>query len=315
MTEIESVCIFGSIARGAVDALSDKDVLIVSNDSERIRCLCKDWEARGYSVSSYTPSRLFHLKKVGSLFLQHLKTEGLIIQDKENWLERFLYSCQAKNSYDHEISNAFEMFRPIERLGETESFKFFANDVSYVALRNIGVLSAANKGKLVFSTQDVSKFFQEEFSVSNDFSDFFSNLRSGKVKYRGRQHAQKSGVEDIEKIRSRIGLLFGGDFLKKVPRSNPIRAFPMPYHTLRELEGCLVSHYDLDFLDSAAQDESSLVGTWWKAVVSPSKYCWQVKNLTSEHLACVQAILNVSIPESEARLKSSGCKVNLWVQL
>lgn len=76
---------FGSNARGDNDNISDTDILKVCNFK-------KEYPKKNLSVHFYTKKRLKILKEHESLFLIHLKNEGKIISDENNWLRYFLSS-------------------------------------------------------------------------------------------------------------------------------------------------------------------------------------------------------------------------------
>ena len=122
---VASICIFGSSARRNVDELSDKDVLIVSNDIDFLDAEKKKWAGRGWSVASYTVNRFENLINSKSLFIQHLKVEGLIVSDFGGWLERKLAAFVPKSSYMDECYRSVDLIRPIERLLNSHVSSFF----------------------------------------------------------------------------------------------------------------------------------------------------------------------------------------------
>ena len=68
-----SICIFGSVARKDQDCLSDKDALILFDQSEDCKGQISRWKANNWSVATYTPSRLKKMADAGSLFVQRYK--------------------------------------------------------------------------------------------------------------------------------------------------------------------------------------------------------------------------------------------------
>jgi len=89
----DSMLIFGSIARGDGDRMSDRDVLIVSDESSVRRNTASSLRRRGWSPVSFTwQSLTVQLLETG-LFITHLKLEASILQDSNqrlrNSLDRF----------------------------------------------------------------------------------------------------------------------------------------------------------------------------------------------------------------------------------
>ena len=98
-----SVCIFGSVARKNQDSLSDKDALIIFDGSETCKELKRQWSGQGWSVVNYTDKRLTKMADAGSLFVQHLKQEGIILEDANNVLCDLLASYEPKEDYSDQI--------------------------------------------------------------------------------------------------------------------------------------------------------------------------------------------------------------------
>src|SRR5262245_46459624 len=72
-----AVWLYGSVARGDADELSDTDVLLISDASDHpIPAVQAVAEA---SVSHYTWGQITSLAEVGSLFLHHLRLEGRVV--------------------------------------------------------------------------------------------------------------------------------------------------------------------------------------------------------------------------------------------
>ena len=73
----QAVWLYGSHARGDADALSDVDVLVVSESSdEPVSIDCIDLPSRQMSVTRYTWTEIDGMVDAGSLFLRHLQMEG-----------------------------------------------------------------------------------------------------------------------------------------------------------------------------------------------------------------------------------------------
>src|SRR4051812_45479039 len=80
----ETAIIFGSLARGDYDAMSDKDILIIDSDRDNLRSAAVILEQRGWSVAQFTWTQMAVLKARQSLFLYHIVREGIILKDKEH---------------------------------------------------------------------------------------------------------------------------------------------------------------------------------------------------------------------------------------
>ena len=151
-SRIESVCIFGSAARSSADQLSDRDVLIVSDDRYRRQHLVNYWRRAGWSVAIYSPGRMLKMIQAGSLFIQHIKLEGILLQDQNGWLEHLLQSAKKKQSYEADARASVSLALPIERFAADASIEqnLIVSDLAYVAIRNFGICYLANRGVMIF---------------------------------------------------------------------------------------------------------------------------------------------------------------------
>ena len=149
---VESICVFGSAARSSTDGISDRDILVVSSNSLKRNLLIHEWKSKGWSVASYSPYRLMRMIDSGSLFIQHLKLEGIILKDNHRWLERSLQAAEKKKTYESDAKESVALALPIERFTADSLIQdnLIVSDMAYVALRNFGICFLAEKGKLVF---------------------------------------------------------------------------------------------------------------------------------------------------------------------
>ena len=69
--KLYSIAHFGSSLRNDFDKYSDKDLLIVAEDWATVNKLKANYQNQGWSVSTYTYSKLEYLSKQGNLFVKH----------------------------------------------------------------------------------------------------------------------------------------------------------------------------------------------------------------------------------------------------
>jgi len=92
---------YGSKARGDSDLFSDSDILVIGGIPNILR-------SSGLDIVRYTKNRLKHLQEKESLFLIHLRDEGVIIKDHHHWMADFLRSIPDYIPNDQVLNKAFQ---------------------------------------------------------------------------------------------------------------------------------------------------------------------------------------------------------------
>lgn len=301
---IESVCVFGSSARHSRDELSDRDVLIVANDYHRRRELTTLWKQRGWSVAGYTPSRFLRMIKAGSLFIQHLKLEGIIIEDNGGWLFDTLDKAKPKKSYIGDAVASVSLALPIERFDSDSLIRNYliTADLAYVAVRNFGICYLAEKKQLSFDYGHIVTCLGEDFGLAHREVKLLGSLRAGKVSYRdSKECACIDG--SIGELRQLLSKLFTDRPLEQIDYNNPTRRLTGGYTMLRDFEAAIVARSgrcptNLEFFSKALKKV-------WKWVQDPRTYSWDVRNLSLTDLE-IRDTKGLSYPLKYDD-KASGC--------
>lgn len=290
---VQSECVFGSAARGTEDALSDKDVLIVADDQNRMRQLVRKWEDTGWSIAAYSPSRLLALTRKGSLFVQHIKREGIIITDNGGWLANLLNDATPKQSYKEDFRLSSQMLKPLERLDFGYWSQLMAADLGFVYIRNAGIYKFAEVGVYEFGYDRIVNGLADAVGLTPAEVKILEQLRALKVAYRLRD---KSLVELID----RSALL---DICAKVAQCNvtlkisedaPIRLFPIRYATLRDFEARMIMQFDVGTLDRGELNEE--LSSLWKMVTTPREYSCAIRKIDQEWVTNANRVLAREAP-------------------
>ena len=275
-----SVCIFGSVARSNADSVSDKDVLIVSPSGLQLSYEKALWRQRGWSVACYSPSRLERMANAGSLFVQHLKQEGIVLRDDGDKLRSIFSRFTPFNDYRAQISNAFEFARLFERSATTISTHGFFSDVLYFLIRNAGIVTLANQGIYKFSmheiVQSLARVSSKSFSVS-DANSTVSRLRLSKAAYRNGVSADYISPEIIDDGLWLVDRLFGVSIERVSRREVQSWIFADPYLQLRALEKRLIENMSIQDDNLLSTRHSKLL--YLKRMISdPRSYSWAIKS-------------------------------------
>ena len=274
---IESTCAFGSMARESADALSDRDILIVSDNVERRRELIDIWEGKGWSVSAYSPSRLTRLIEAGSLFVQHLKHEGIVLKDENGWLSDNLDRAKPKKSYLDDANESVSLALPIERFESNLLVRdcLIVADLAYVALRNFGVCYLADKGLLSFDFQDIVTYLASDFELDEVETNVLRSMRTGKFCYRNQR--THPGLDlSVGRMRSILSKIFNHRPLVQVDNAIPVRTLAGGYTMMRDFEAMVVAKVGRSF--SPEELSGNNLAEIWKWVRNPRNYSWNVRN-------------------------------------
>ena len=276
---IESTCVFGSRARRSMDQISDLDVLVICSDAFRLRQIRGHWQNGGWSVASFTPNRFEKMVASGSLFVQHLKLEGIILEDKNSWLQRILDQAKPNGSYERDAKKSVNLALPIERFS-AESFiedNLVVADIAYVAVRNFGICHLANKGKSVFDYSEIVNHLSDDFALDPRDLTSLKNLRLAKAAYRsGEECNQVLGT--VQELRNTLSTFFPHRPLSEISRYSPIRELGGGYLMLRDFEATIISHLGRHPLN--CEVDALGLGKIWSWVQDPRAYSWNVRNLS-----------------------------------
>lgn len=282
-SSVEGVCIFGSIARDSADQHSDRDVLVVAGSKHRRRELVGCWKNQGWSVASYTPHRLQRIVAAGSLFVQHLKLEGRVVEDESGWLTETLNGAMPKKTYADDAIASVALAKPIERFDPEFQLSDvpISADLAYVAVRNFGVCYLADRNQISFDYSQIVDRLGEEFCLSSVEVDLLLSLRVAKFCYRkGITCAQAEG--NMESLTSVLSKLFLKSPLSAIDPKSPVRNLGSGYSTLRDFEASVIAR--LGRMPTESDIQSLGLEKIWRWVTRPGEYTWHVRNFTAGEL-------------------------------
>ena len=287
---IATVCVFGSTARQSTDCLSDRDVLVIASDRACRDQYVANWRRRGWSVASYTPMRLLKMIDAGSLFIQHLRTEGIILEDANGWLARQLAAARPKQSYFFDGQRSVFLALPLERLdeGAMVSERLIAADLAYVAVRNFGICHLADRERLSFDYNEIVGHLATDFALNKEEARLLEKLRKGKVAYR-----TKNGCPEIQytvqQLRNLLSKFFVARPLRQIDVSTPIRHLDGGYGTLRDFETwavCRIGH-NCESLTELGEGMNRIV----RLISEPRYYSWSVRNVDAVILEAARKLV------------------------
>lgn len=268
-----SEALFGSAARGDVDALSDCDVLIVDDDVKRLASRAAELQANGASVASYTFAKLAALAKIGALFVQHLKLEAVVARDDGGRLFRLLNNFVPRTDYSREIAENAELSALAGAVPAGGRGLLLAADILYVSVRNHGVLSLAERGVHLYAFDAVAAGLEEFGLIAPGGASALGALRFLKCLYRNGETG--GGAATRSAIQSALDVLPSEYFPRQVSGLShrelsvvKIPAKASAYVVLRDLERRLI---DLETLghDIGSDEKLARLQRW---IINPRAY-------------------------------------------
>lgn len=190
-----AMTVFGSYARHDFDAISDKDMLFIYKTNSYPKNEILKMKYAGWNCAEYTYKDFLHIAKIGSLFVQHIKQDGIITHDNNNILKNILREYTPKDNYNREICNTIDTFNIIKYVEDSARGILWALDVISVLFRNYCILNLANNKIYEFSSKKIYKIIQDFYKLSSYDYMTICTLRHFKHIYRNQQNADYKYVK------------------------------------------------------------------------------------------------------------------------
>lgn len=170
--KILAVVLFGSVARGDWDSVSDKDVFVMCEDGSnaedllRLKDKCRKAFADA-NISAYRVKDVRIMASIGSLFLWHLKLEGQVLLSRKRSFEREIEGLQPYAGYRGDLHTYRDILADIEtslkRNGDLTECDL---SLLFTLARNTCMLLCMKAGVPKFGRKDVYVSARQLFSNS-----------------------------------------------------------------------------------------------------------------------------------------------------
>lgn len=161
MSVSSEIWLFGSVARGDLDARSDVDVLI-AGPAEGAGLDELAYPSEALSVVQYSWSELEHMAGYGSLFLQHVRAEGRpVVAATPSRLRALMATMSSYSRADRELTSFVRVLDDVERSLSADHSPAFELSVIATALRHACILGCNAIGRPTFGRNSAFEVFLE----------------------------------------------------------------------------------------------------------------------------------------------------------
>lgn len=253
--------IFGSSARGDSDSISDQDILkVYDNNFEK--------HQQNNNIHLYTKKRLYILLKSESLFLVHLKKEGKILTDEENWLKDFLHTIPEFSASKDRISLVKNYLILLLSITPSEKQILWWYDCLYVFLRDYFIKYNSQHKLYSFSPYSFAKpiINYRELDLTNEVL----RLREFKSHYRNNKSMDSFDLDYIRYLKEIVSKSLNIN-IKSSPLLEVYQLSDKktePYFKLRLIEG-LYLNKEIQVIDDKIL----------RFIRNPNLYNWEIKNV------------------------------------
>lgn len=144
---------FGSRLNGRARAFSDKDLLIIGDDWQKINQKAAMFS--GYSITKFKHDKANYLSANGSLFFKHVIDEGKVISDTENLMSILQNNWQPRLNYNNEIFSNIDLLEILKIVPKNRWSNMFTLDLLIITIRNILIRKLASEGIYSFGWESI----------------------------------------------------------------------------------------------------------------------------------------------------------------
>jgi len=202
--DIDSAALYGSAARGDMEAHSDIDLLLVCPFGRKQSVLAAvepllQPEFRKLSVALYSRDELQFLYREHSLFLLHLKREADVLFDRRGELGPLLERFQPKQSYRSDFINSLSLLDLLRTRVRNSPNDLHRMSYTYSLFRVFGVYLLAEKGIFEFSKSRMAECLAKEYPRARTRVEALTKLRPLNSNFFA-GGSKVSGLDDTETL-------------------------------------------------------------------------------------------------------------------
>ena len=289
------MALYGSAARGDSDFHSDYDILLVDDCVMRLLVAGRILRRRGYSCAAYTWSTLRHMAARGALFIQHLKTESIILNDQRHRLGTLLQAYSPRADYSRDIDSTRDVIALTESMADCRQSVGWACDVLAVGVRNLGILSLANEGRYAFSFDSILNGLRDIGTLTNTDVAILRELRAFKSYYRTRRYWLLPTAREFQSIHRVVTRRFRVDVGVRVCSIRNLAYFMVDRAVEHSSEYCrlrLAEGATAGYLCHALRSRPELVAQYDRILTRQNEYGLIARDVANRMLTVSRQIID-----------------------
>lgn len=163
---IIDIYLFGSVARKENDEFSDLDIFVLCLRKEKLlqEKLAKKLKIKKEWISIYSLEEIVEMRKMGSLFLWHLKKEGKKLYSNNNSLKKIFKILPNYKKIYVNLQEYKEILTDIKKSILREELSDYEINLIAILLRNISIIHCYMRGHFLFGRNSAfqkSQLFRE----------------------------------------------------------------------------------------------------------------------------------------------------------
>ncbi|TMV85437.1 hypothetical protein FGG78_20820 [Thioclava sp. BHET1] len=225
------------------------------------------YRINGWNVAEYSRRDFREMARSHSLFVQHVKQDGILVRDDQGFLQGTLNLYRPSLDYTDKLAAAINPIRSIRELEKSYWGKLFQADILYVSVRNACILYKATVSEPDFDFANLVAWISSETGLNLTEQNALLRLRSLKHAYRARMtNIDVSEVGHAAYIAQRLA-----DYWESFCGPNgSTHALSNGYFEVRALEGELVRAVGPVYMDELGKYHE--LGELWSTICSTDPY-------------------------------------------
>ncbi|GIO56905.1 hypothetical protein J21TS7_52230 [Paenibacillus cineris] len=199
------VVLIGSVARKDYSVGSDIDICRINSDVTINRQT--DWPDGPINYIDYDTETFQHLYNIGSLFIYHILTEGILIEGNIDSWEKLILNFSLTGNFSNEIVKILdlnEIFKKTEIFGN-HYLSLFSN--LFTNVKNFSIFYLARNGIYLFNKEKAIKYTFGEYYYDLIF-DAYNYFERGVINKKWNYSCKKIAIEVTNYYLSKMEALY-----------------------------------------------------------------------------------------------------------